>query len=120
MTKKKTYHIDGIKADKKCQYLLTHFSALSKQSLVYLFFRPGACIIKLITAVIYGFRNKLECLTLKPRLAGKACQGQTLYLIMDTVNYGRNKFYDTGPRVDIHKMSYELLTNNFFDGVPYK
>ncbi len=21
---------------------------------------PGACIIKLITAVIYGFRNKLE------------------------------------------------------------
>ncbi len=25
---------------------------------------PGACIIKLITAVIYGFRNKLECLSL--------------------------------------------------------
>ena len=24
---------------------------------------PGACIIKLITAVIYGFRNKLECLS---------------------------------------------------------
>jgi len=24
----------------------------------------GACIIKLITAVIYGFRNKLECLPL--------------------------------------------------------
>jgi hypothetical protein len=24
----------------------------------------GACIIKLITAVIYGFRNKLECLSL--------------------------------------------------------
>jgi hypothetical protein len=23
---------------------------------------PGACIIKLTTAVIYGFRNKLECL----------------------------------------------------------
>jgi hypothetical protein len=22
---------------------------------------PGACIIKLITAVIYGFLNKLEC-----------------------------------------------------------
>ncbi len=26
---------------------------------------PGACIIKLITAVIYGFRNKLECLSLE-------------------------------------------------------
>ena len=24
----------------------------------------GACIIKLITAVIYDFRNKLECLSL--------------------------------------------------------
>jgi len=24
---------------------------------------PGACIIKLITAIIYGFRNKLECST---------------------------------------------------------
>ncbi len=27
-------------------------------------FEPGACIIKLITAVIYGFRNKLERLSL--------------------------------------------------------
>jgi hypothetical protein len=26
--------------------------------------RPGACIIKLITAVIYGFCNELECLSL--------------------------------------------------------
>ncbi len=25
---------------------------------------PGACIIKLITAVIYSFRNKLKCLSL--------------------------------------------------------
>jgi len=25
---------------------------------------PGACIIKLITAVIYSFRNKLECMSL--------------------------------------------------------
>ncbi len=49
-------------------------------------------------AVIYGFRNKLECLSLDQ--AGKACQGQTLQLIMETVNYGRNKFYDTGPWTD--------------------
>jgi hypothetical protein len=27
-------------------------------------FSPGACIIKLITAAIYSFCNKLECLTL--------------------------------------------------------
>jgi hypothetical protein len=26
---------------------------------------PGACIIELITSVIYGFRNKLECLSLQ-------------------------------------------------------
>jgi hypothetical protein len=32
---------------------------------------PGACIIKLITAVIYGFRNKLECLSLNIRLDWK-------------------------------------------------
>jgi hypothetical protein len=31
----------------------------------------GACIIKLVTAVIYGFRNKLECLTLNTKLGWK-------------------------------------------------
>jgi hypothetical protein len=36
---------------------------------------PGACIIKLITAVIYGFRNKLECLSLKTRLGWKSLPG---------------------------------------------
>jgi hypothetical protein len=29
----------------------------------------GACILKLITAVIYGFHNKLECLSLATLLA---------------------------------------------------
>jgi len=32
---------------------------------------PEACIIKLITAVIYGFPIKLECLTLNNRLGWK-------------------------------------------------
>ena len=32
----------------------------------------GACIIKLITAVIYGFHNKLECLSLNTRLGWKS------------------------------------------------
>ncbi len=31
----------------------------------------GACIIKLITAVIYDFRNKLECLSVNTRLGWK-------------------------------------------------
>jgi hypothetical protein len=37
--------------------------------------RPGACIIKLITAVIYGFRNKLECFSLNTKLGWKGLQG---------------------------------------------
>jgi hypothetical protein len=35
----------------------------------------GACIIKRITAVIYGFRNKLECLSLNTKLGWKVFQG---------------------------------------------
>ncbi len=47
-----------------------------------------ACIIKRITAIIYGFRNKLECLS----LASLSILVQCL-----VKNTGRNKFYDTGP-----------------------
>jgi hypothetical protein len=36
---------------------------------------PGSCIIKLITVVIYGFRNKLECLYLNARLGWKGLPG---------------------------------------------
>ncbi len=32
---------------------------------------PGACMIKLITAVIYGFCNKLECVLVNTRLSWK-------------------------------------------------
>jgi hypothetical protein len=53
---------------------------------------PEACIIKLITAVIYGFRNKLECLSFNTRLAWKGLPGTNTLAY-----YGRNKFYDTGP-----------------------
>jgi hypothetical protein len=35
----------------------------------------GACIIKLITAVIYDFRNKLECLSQNTRLGWKGLPG---------------------------------------------
>jgi hypothetical protein len=36
---------------------------------------PGACIIKLTTAVIYGFRNKPDCLPLNTRLGWKGLPG---------------------------------------------
>jgi hypothetical protein len=35
----------------------------------------GACIIKLITVVIYGFRNKLDCLSFNTRLGWKGLPG---------------------------------------------
>jgi hypothetical protein len=66
-----------------------HFTVFSKKK------HWGTFIIKLIMAVIYGFRCKLDCLSLNTRLGWKACQGQTLKLITETVNYGHNKFYDT-------------------------
>ncbi len=43
-------------------------------------------IIKHITAVIYGFRNKLECLTINSRLGWKGLPGTNT----ETVNYCRN------------------------------
>ncbi len=44
-----------------------------------------ACIIKLITAVIYGFRNKLECLSLNTRLGRNGLPGT------NTLAYYRNR-----------------------------
>jgi len=41
---------------------LHNFSANAKDIKVYLY--PGACIIQLIMALIFSFRNKLECLSL--------------------------------------------------------
>jgi hypothetical protein len=38
-------------------------------------FHDRACIIKLITAVIYGLRNELECLSLNTRLGWKGLPG---------------------------------------------
>jgi hypothetical protein len=39
---------------------------------------PGPCIIKLIKAGIFGFRNKLECFPYTLDKAGKALKVQTL------------------------------------------
>jgi hypothetical protein len=57
----------------------------------------GACIIKLITAVIYAFPNKLECLTLNTILGWKGLPGTNSLAYYWNWNYGRNKCYDTGP-----------------------
>ncbi len=45
---------------------------------------PGACIIKLIMAVIYGFCNKLECSSLNTTLDWKGLPGT------NTLTYYRN------------------------------
>jgi hypothetical protein len=54
---------------------------------------PGPCIIKIITAVIYGFHNKQECFPLNIRLVWKGLQGTNILAC-----YGNSKkFYDRGP-----------------------
>jgi hypothetical protein len=45
----------------------------------------GACIIKLITAVIYDSRNKLECLSLNTKLSWKHLPGT------NTLAYYKNR-----------------------------
>ncbi len=45
-----------------------------------------ACIIKLITAVIYGFRNKLKCFSLNTRLGWKGLPGANTL-----AHYGNHK-----------------------------
>ncbi len=49
--------------------------------------------IKLFTVAIYGFRNKLECLSLASLSKDKHAS-----LLWKSVNYGRKKFCDTVPR----------------------
>ncbi len=67
---------NGLHARKKSW--VREIKLFGKGNIIY-----GACIIKLITAVIYGFRNKLEYLSLNTRLGWKRWkrwkrQGQTL------------------------------------------
>ncbi len=48
-------------------------------------FSPGACIIKLITLVIYNFRNELECMSLASLSSLVKCLGK------NTQAYYRNR-----------------------------
>jgi len=43
---------------------------------IFITLGPGACIVKLITVVIYGLRNMLECLSLNTRLGWKGLPGR--------------------------------------------
>jgi hypothetical protein len=56
---------------------------------------PGVCIIKIITAVIHAFRNKLKCLSLNFRLSWKGLPGTNTLssLLGRPVGYGFKKFY---------------------------
>ncbi len=49
---------------------------------------PGACNIKLIMVVIYGFCNKLECFSLNARLSWKGLPG-----INTLAHYGNRKLW---------------------------
>jgi hypothetical protein len=40
-------------------------------------------------------------------------RGKTLKLVTETVNYGRNKFYDTGPRCQCHKIFSVVIYCHF-------
>jgi hypothetical protein len=92
-------------------FRLKKLSIFLKQKLI----TQGACIIKLITAVIYGYSNKLECSTLNTRLRlGRLDRDKHSSFIMETVNYGRNKFYDTGPRAQCYKTNYIVKLQLFF------
>ncbi len=58
---------------------------------------PGGCILKLIMAVIYGVRNKLECLSLNSRLGCKGFPGTNTLAYYGNRKLRPNKFYDIGP-----------------------
>ena len=55
--------------------------------------RPAACIIKLITVLMYGFCNKLEGLSLNTRLGWKGLPGANTLVYYEN----RKKFNDIGP-----------------------
>ncbi len=61
---------------------------------------PGACTIKLFTAIIYGFCNKLE--------------DRHSILLWKCINYDCKKFHSTGPRGLFYK-SFTIVFYNHND-----
>ncbi len=69
-------------------------------------------------AVNYGFHNKLERLSLNTRLGWKKLVKDKHYLITQTVNYDRNKFYETGPWCRSITETVNYGRNKFYDKAP--
>ncbi len=63
----------------------------------------GASVIKIITAVIYVFHNKLEYLSLNTKLGWKGLPGTNTLAYYRNCKLRPNKFYDTGPREPLLK-----------------
>ncbi len=82
--------MDVIEIDNIC--LIQQINFYDSQKIIAV--APGACIIKLFTAVIYGLCNKLACLSLNTKLGWKGLPWTNT--LTETVKYGSNKFYDTG------------------------
>ncbi len=52
----------------------------------------------------------LDCLFLNTRLGRKGLPGTNTLAFMETVNYDRNKFYDTGPSGQYYKVFTAAIT----------
>ncbi len=66
-------------------------------------------LYNLLHAQYTNFRTKLECLL---EYAGKACLGQSLYLIMKIYQLQTKKFYNIGPRSAALQSSEDVLVEN--------
>ncbi len=71
--------------------------------------RPEACIIKLNTTVIYGFRSKLVFVPGKPFQPSLVFKDKLSSLLRKTVNYGCNMFYYTGPWGQCYKTFLTII-----------
>jgi hypothetical protein len=60
--------------------------------------QPGACIIKLIMAIIYSFHNKLERLSQNTRLGWKGLPGTNTLASYENYEIAdKNSFITLGP-----------------------
>jgi len=69
----------------------------------------GACIITLITTIIYGFRNKLERLSLNTRLGWKGLPGTIISFMIQALGiFNLNKFQTPVWKFDFGLVDFEL------------
>jgi hypothetical protein len=73
-------------------------------------FCPRACIIRLITAVIYGFRNKLECLPLASISSPVLCLGTNTMAVINFMIQAPVPFCLARTFLGIRQTTLKLLT----------